>query len=79
MGGEADADVFRFRLSLDALGNWLKNPDEAAEEIHQDGSDRDVDAEASFSKLRNIWKNDLLLENATDRYVPLAFDVQGVP
>lgn len=25
--------------------------------------------ESSNSKIRNIWKNDLLLENATDRYV----------
>lgn len=58
----------RFRLSLDALGEWLKNP-EGDDRQREEASEGDYDVESSNSKIRNIWKNDLLLENATDRYV----------
>lgn len=72
-------NVSRFRLSLDALGDWLKNPEDQADDLEGGASEDGVDAEASNSKIRNIWKHDLLLENATDRCVSSAFNVHGIP
>jgi hypothetical protein len=48
------------------LGEWLKNPEEDDQQ-RKEASKGDFDMESSSSKTRNIWKNDLLLENATDR------------
>jgi hypothetical protein len=71
-------NVSRFRLTLDALGDWLKNPEVQVEGL-EGGASEDGAAEVSNSKIRNIWKHDLLLENATDRYVSSAFNVHSIP
>jgi hypothetical protein len=55
-------------MSIASLGDWLNNPDEALNEISSDVDMEDNNnLSSSTSKVRNIWKKDLLLENATDR------------
>ncbi|KAJ9103927.1 hypothetical protein QFC21_002390 [Naganishia friedmannii] len=58
-----------FCMSIASLGDWLNNPDESLDEISGDVDMEDSDnLSSSTSKVRNIWKNDLLLENAADRF-----------
>lgn len=61
----------RFRLSVAALGDWLRNPEKQEQGTGQQEETLadDSDLVSSHSKIRNIWNKDLLLENATDRYV----------
>lgn len=55
-------------MSIASLGDWLNNPDESLDEISGDVDMEDSDnLLPSTSKVRNIWKSDLLLENAADR------------